>query len=336
MSSRRSHGGATVLALGILVLIFPAAGLRADIEVTRSADLSLQVSTLPEAKLSASLHYLFPMLREAGPLAGSPLTEGNNLTATLRGEISPVSLNGAAEAVFTPIAFFQLAGGLKLGSGWNISLGDSDIYGLGLNRPKVTSRPLALALPMVERVSEIKGYPLDGLVGKAHLGGVFQFDLAAVFPGAWHHLVFRTYHELNYRGYSKATHGESWVFEADDEENRNGLNYYGNYLLGYQMPLFLNTVGFLVEMDRYLYNTSHGDYWGDGLGRWIFSLLFNFTVLKNLDAALIIQTRTRRNYRDGDRANSGHYYYQYRELDTDDPIRLDFYRVAAVFTYKLQ
>jgi hypothetical protein len=310
--------------LGILFWVLPSAKLQAEIEAERSADLSLQVSTLPEAKFSASLHYLFPMLRDSGPLAGSPLTEGNNLTATLRGEISPVSLNGAVEAVFTPIAFFQLAGGLKLGSGWNITLGDSDIYGLGLN------------LPIDDRISRIKGYPLDGLVGKAHLGGVFQSDLAAIFPGEWHHLVFRTYHEMNYRGYTKATHGESWVFEADNEENRNGLNYYGNYLLGYQMPIFLNTVGFLAEMDRYLYNPLHGAYWGDGLPRWTFSLLFNFTVTGRLEAALIIQTRTMRNYRDGDKTNNAHYYYQYRRLDTDDPLRLDFYRVAAVFTYKLQ
>ncbi|MDR0998892.1 MAG: hypothetical protein LBL70_07475 [Treponema sp.] len=321
---------------GILLAGLPAADLAAEIRVERSVDLGLQVSTLPEAKLSASLHYLFPLLRDTGPLAGSPLTADNNLNATIRGEISPVSLNGAFEAVFTPIAFFQLAGGFKLGSGWNITLGDQDIYGLGLNRPKITRRAEALARPMEERTSEIKGYPLDGIVGKAHLGGAFQFDLAAIYPGDWHHLVFRTYHEVHYQGYTKATHGESWIFEAASDENRNGFNYYGNYLLGYRMPLVLNTLGFLAEMDRYLYNNPQGGYWGDGLGRWIFSLLFNFTLTGNLEAALIVQTRTMRNYRDGDRSNSSRYYYQYRELDTDDPVRLDFYRVAAVFTYKLK
>ncbi|MDR0450304.1 MAG: hypothetical protein LBH26_03470, partial [Treponema sp.] len=153
--------------------------------------------------------------------------------------------------------------------------------------------------------------------------------------GDWNHLVFRTYHEIHYQGYTKATHGESWIFEAVIDENRNGLNYYGSYLLGYRMPLVLNTAGFLAEMDRYLHNSPQGGYWGDELGRWIFSLLFNFTVTGDLDAALIVQTRTMRNYQDGDRANSAHYYYQYRELDTDRPLRLDFYRAAAIFTYKL-
>jgi hypothetical protein len=320
--------------LCILVIVLPAADLWAEIRAERSANLSLQISSLPEAKLSASVGYLFPLLRD-GPLAG-PLTADNNLSATLRGEISPVSLNGAFEAVFTPIAFFQLAGGFKLGSGWNITLGDNEIYGLGLNLPKITRRSDALSRPMGERTSEIKGYPLDGLVGKAYLGGALQFDLAAIYPGDWRHLVFRIYQEFHYQGYTKATHGESWVFEAVSEENRNGFNYYGNYLLGYRMPLVLNTLGIMAEMDRYLYNSSHGGYWGDELGRWTFSLLFNFTVTKDLESALIIQTRIMRNYRDGDRNNSSRYYYQYRELDTDDPVRLDFYRVAAVFTYKLR
>jgi hypothetical protein len=319
-------------ALAAVLALVPAG---AEIRAERGASLNLQISSLPEAKLSAGLQYLFPLLRDAGPLAGSPLTADNSLSAALRGEISPVSLNGAFEAVFTPIAFLQFAGGFKLGSGWNISLGDTEIYGLGLNLPKITRRGEALARPMAERTSEIKGSPLDGLVGKAYLGGAFQFDLAALYPGDWHHLVFRAYHEFNYQGYTRAAEGESWVFEASNEENRNGFSYYGSCLLGYRMPLVLNTVGIMAEMDRYLYNSPRGGYWGDDLNRWIFSFLCNFTVTGNLEAALLVQTRTMRNYRDGDRDNSSRYYYQYRELDTGNPLRLEFYRVAAVFTYKL-
>ncbi|GHV38339.1 hypothetical protein AGMMS49546_08570 [Spirochaetia bacterium] len=303
--------------------------LFAEIEVKSSSDLNLTASSLPEAKLGFNQHFTFPVLRGAGPL-----TEGNNLATTLTAEISPVSLNGAAEAVFTPIAFFQLVGGIKLGTGWNIELGGNPVYGMGINKPKQGSRTLALYGG--DRTYEIKGDPFDGMVWGPRFGGVFQFDLAAVLPGDWHHVVFRTYHEWNYRGYTRAAGGESWVFEGDDMENRNGSNYYGNYLLGYQMPIFLNTVGLMAEMSQYLYNTPDGAYWGDNLGRWTFSALFNFTITKRLEAALIIQTRTRRNYRDGDTLNEGHYYYQYRELDRDNPQRLDFYRAAAIVTYKLR
>lgn len=299
-------------------------------EAESSSDLNLTISSLPEAKLSFNRHVTLPVLRGNGPL-----TEGNNLAATFTAEISPVSLNGAAEAVFTPIAFFQLVGGIKLGTGWNIELAGNPVYGMGINQPKQGSRAPAL-IPGGDRTSEITGDPFDGLVWGPHFGGVFQFDLAAIFPGAWRHIVFRTYHEWNYRGYTKAGSGESWIFEDDDGENRNGSNYYGNYLLGYQMPIFLNTVGILAEMSQYLYDTPNGSYWGDDRGRWLFSALFNFTITERFGAALIIQTRTRRNYRDGDKANENHYYYQYRELDRDNPLRLDFYRAAAILTLKLR
>jgi hypothetical protein len=313
------------------VLFFLLLG-RLFAEAEGSSDLTLTASSLPEAKLGFNRHVTFPVLRGEGPLM-----EGNNLTTTLTAEISPVSLNGAAEAVITPIAFFQVVGGIKLGTGWNIELAGNPAYGLGINRPKQGNR--ALALNGGDRTSEIKGDPFDGLVWGLRFGGVFQFDLAAIFPGDWHHIVFRTYHEWNYRGYTRANGGESWIFENDDGENRNGPNYYGNYLLGYRMPrepLFLNTVGILVEMSQFFYDTPNGGYWGDDKSRWIFSALFNFTITDRLGAALIIQTQTRRNYRDGDKTNENHYYYQYRELDRDSPRRLDFYRAAAILTLKLR
>jgi hypothetical protein len=304
----------------VVLFLLALGNLFAEIGVETSSDQTLTASSLPEAKLSFNRRFTFPVLAGTGPL-----TEGNNLATAFTAEISPVSLNGAAEAVFTPIAFFQVVGGFKLGTGWNMELFGSQVYGMGINQPKEDGR-----------TSEIKGAPVDGLVWGPHLGGVFQFDLAALFPGDWHHIVFRTYHEWNYRAYTQANGGESWVFENDNRENRNGSNYYGNYLLGYQMPIFLNTVGLMAEMSQYLYGTPNGAYWGDDRGRWIFSALFSFTITKQLGAALIVHTRTMRNYQDGDKSNEAHYYYQYRELDQDNPLRLDFYRAAAILTFQLR
>jgi hypothetical protein len=205
---------------------------------------------------------------------------------------------------------------------------------MGINRPKQDNRVLAL-LPGGDRTSEIKGDPFDGMVWGPHFGGVLQFDFAAISPGDWHHIVFRTYHEWNYRGYTRADEGEAWVFEGDDEEDRNGSNYYGNYLLGYQMPIFLNTVGLMAEMSQYLDDTPHGDYWGNNVSRWIFSALFSFTITERLGAALIIQTRTRRSNQDRESGET-HYFYQYKELDKNNPQRLDFYRAVAILTFKLR
>jgi hypothetical protein len=237
-------------------------------------------------------------------------------------------MNGLADVYWTPAAFFQVRAGTRLGSGWNISLFGAPVYGIGVNRPQSGGGGLLTA--------EKTGSPFDGLQWKTHGGGTLQFDLAALFPGDWNHVVFQTYHEINYRGYTGAAAGESWVFENDDAENRNGFNYYGNILVGYQMPVFLNTVGLLAEMDKYLYDTPGRENWGDEKVRWIFSGLVNFTLTKWLGAALLIQFRTRRNFEDGDRKNSARYFYQSRTLNRDNPQRLEFYRAASVLTFAIK
>jgi hypothetical protein len=287
--------------------------------VVSRREAALTVSSLPEARLSFNQHFAFPFLQ-----GEHFLTRDNNIRIRLGAELTPVSMNGLADVYWTPAAFFQVRAGTKLGSGWNISLFGAPVYGIGINRPGTAgTSPLA---------AEKTGSPFDGLLWKVHGGGTLQFDFAALFPGDWHHVVFQSYHEINYRGYTAAAPGESWVFENDDAENRNGPNYYGNFLLGYQMPIFLNTAGIFVEMDKYLYNTPGGDQWGDERVRWIFSGLFNFTITKEFGAALLFQFRTRRNYEDGDRKNAAHYFYQSRRLDRENPLRLEFYRVAAVMT----
>jgi hypothetical protein len=161
--------------------------------------------------------------------------------------------------------------------------------------------------------------------------------MAALLPGDWNHIVFRTYHEGTYMAYSGAGSDDSWVYEDDFAQNRNGFTYYGNFLLGYQMPIFLDTVGLLVEFNKNLYNTPGKELWGDELSRWHFSALFNFTITPKISAALIVQTRTMRNFTGlyGEKDRDKTYFYQYRVLDRENPLRLEFYRVAAVATFKL-
>ncbi|MDR1948680.1 MAG: hypothetical protein LBQ38_04745 [Spirochaetaceae bacterium] len=308
--------------VAILFLGFMAASGPLGAEDTESSggirsdrSLALTLSSLPEAKVGFTQGFTFPFLR-----GDNPLTAGNNIRTTFTAEISPISMDGIAEGTWTPIAFLQVIAGLRIGTGWNINLFGGEVKGIGINRPKA------------DGTAETAGSAFDGLQWSSHLGGAFQFDMAAIFPGDWHHVVFRSYHEARYWGYSAASAGDSWHLENDAGENRNGFNYYGSYLIGYQMPIFLNTVGFLAEMDKYLYDTPNRDIWGDGLGRWTFSAVLNFTITDWLGAALITQFETRRNYTDTDWEDL---FYQYRHLDTADPRRLAFYRVAAILSFKL-
>jgi len=283
-------------------------------DISSSSDLLLQITSLPEAKLGFTKRFIFPFLQ-----GESSLTEDNNLGLALTAEISPISLNGIVEVVWTPIAFFQLAAGSRIGSGWNIELFDNEIYGIGINQSDINGN------------AEINGNAFDGLLWKTQIGGAIQFDLAAIFPGDWNHIVARSYHEINYKGYSRAKENEAWYFEADEGENCNGFNYYGNFLIGYQMPIFLNLAGVLAEMDLYLYDTPDRERWGDDLIRWTFSGIFNFSITKQFGITLLAQFRTRRNF---EQSNWQDLYYRNRILDNSNPLRLEFYRAAAALTYK--
>jgi hypothetical protein len=298
------------------VLALPLRAEEPISEIIPSTNLIMQASSLPEAKLSLAQSFTFPFLR-----GESPLTAGNNIRTALSAEVSPISVNGLAEAVWTPVAFFQAAAGGRAGSGWNISLSGSELRGIGINRRRAGG------------TTETAGSAFSGLLWSLKTGAALQFDMAALFPGDWNHIVLRSYHEVNYAAYTAADSGDSWYFENDDGENRNGFNYYGNYLLAYQMPIFLNTAGFLAEMNRYLYNTPNGDLWGDELGRWTFSALLNFTITPRLEAALLTQFRTRRNFTAG---TKNYDFYQDRRIRDSHQRRLEFYRVAAILTFKLR
>ncbi|MDR0645410.1 MAG: hypothetical protein LBG05_11005 [Treponema sp.] len=282
--------------------------------IKMGTDLSLTVSSRPEAKVALSQSFVFPFLQ-----GQSPLVADNNVTAVLRTELSPISVNEVAEITWTPIAFFQLVTGGRIGSGWNINLFSEDIYGIGIVRKSGGS-------------VVVDGNGFDGLLWSVKTGAAVQFDFAAIFPGDWNHVVFRTYHEINYAGYSAARSSEPWYFENDDGENMNGWNYYGNYLLGYQMPLFLNMVGLLAETSNYLYTTENREIWGDELPRWNFSILFNFTVTERVSIAALAQLWTRRTFTQETENNA---FYQDRVVESE-PIHLEFYRVAAIVTFKLR
>jgi len=282
--------------------------------VVTSSELVLQVSSLPEIKLGFTERFTFPFLQ-----GESPMTEDNNISLALTAEISPISLNGLVEAVWTPIAFFQFAAGGRIGSGWNLELFGSEIYGIGINRPNT------------EGGYETIGNPFDGLLWKVQTGAALQADLAAVFPGDWNHIVVRSYHEINYKGYTRAEMGEAWYYESDDGENCNGFNYYGNFLIGYQMPIFFDFVALLTEMDLYLYDTPERSKWGDDKIRWTFSGLFNFTFTEKISLTLIAQCRTRKNYQE---ANWQDLFYRNRTISNSKPVHLEFYRIAAALTYK--
>ena len=303
------------IAFWVLLVLLTQALAAQDLPegVTFSNELLLQVSSMPEAKLGFTHRIVFPFMQ-----GDSPLTENNNITLALTAEASPISVNGIVSAIWTPVAFLEFSAGGRIGSGWTINLFGNETYGIGLNTNE-------------NGKSVQKGSAFDALLWKTFIGGTFQFDLAAIFPGDWNHVVFLSYHEINYHANTRAKAGQAWFFEGNYGEYCNGFNYYGNFLLGYQMPIFLNTVAFLTEMDLFLYDTPGRSEWGDDLIRWTFSCILNFSITKQLDIALITQFRTLRNFNE---PNWEDLHYQSRTVNKSNPYGLEFYRIAAAVTYR--
>ena len=294
--------------------------------ITSSTDLEFQISTRPEVKLILSQAFTFPFLQ-----GSSPFTKDNNITAVLSAEVSPVSMNGIGELIWTPAAFFMLSGGAQAGSGWDIPLGN----GIGINKPETETPPASGASP---RKAEIDGSAFDGLLWSGWGAGTLQFDLGAILPGDWTHVLFQTRQEFRYSAYTRAEPNDSWVFENDYGENLNGWKYRANYVLGYYMPQspVLNTIAFMAELEKTLYNSPGGDFWGQNLGYWIFSSLFNFSINPRFSTALALQMHTRRNHGLSDFENTDYFYQDFELLNENGPRRLIFYRAALIFNYKIR
>ena len=281
-------------------------------------EIVFQLSSLPGTKLLFTQRYTVPFLE-----GSDPLTEDNNIAFALTAELSPVSINGIAETVWTPIAFFQLAAGGRIGSGWSINLFGKEIHGIGINKDDGTGKAVH------------SGSAFDGLLWKAHAGFVLQADYAAFAPGDWNHVVARMYHEISYSGYTRAKGNESWFFVDDDDdqgENVNGFIYYGNLFIGYQMPIILDMIGILTEAQLYLYDTPNRSSWGDERIRWKFALVGNIAFNEQFSMALLLQFRTVRNYREPDWEEL---YYRNRTIDKSRPVRFAFFQAALAATYKL-
>jgi len=282
--------------------------------IDSSPGVFLQVTSSPAAKFGFNWRYTIPFLQ-----GDSPLTRGNNIVITPGVEITPVDFHLTANAVWTPIAFIEVVAGGRIGSGWSINLFDSHIHGIGINRADEHG------------IGEHDGNAFDGLLWQARMGAALQGDLAVFFPGEWNHVIFRSFHEISYAAYSRARDGEAWFFENDDGENRNGLSYRGNLLIGYQMPLRLDMVALMAEADLFLTEMPGGYRWGDDRLRWTFSCVLSFAVTERFGIALITQLRTRRNFTE---PNWEDLHFTNRTLDTSNPQRLEFHRVVAAFTYR--
>ena len=248
-------------------------------EIQTQTDLSLVFSTVREMQFGLEKRIIFPFLQGT-----NPMTADNNVTLKIGTEVTPISIDILADTIWTPIAFFKLSMGSKVGSGWNYDMKGTRMNGMGLYRRMELENPQEQA----------DGSGFDGAVWDVHFGTTLQFDLAAIFPGDWNHVVMKFENILNYQNYTKARGNEQWYFKADDGINQNSFGYYFSGFLGYQMPIFLHMAGIQFESSLPFYNPQSGESLANRepemfcslIAEFKFSKRFNFMVINQLSNRL--------------------------------------------------
>lgn len=298
---------------GFLPITYSTVGQ--DTDSTRSLG-----STWGGAEFQAKLNHSITVPFLQGENA---LVSGNNVKFKFNISAAPVAVYSTISAVLTPIAFLNMELGGTVGTGWS-GLG---FTGIGNN---------------VDGEIDTSAFP--GVVAEFFTSGTFQFDLAAIVPGDWTHIVTQINGQIKYSMFSteEAIAGEPWCWLADSGDNLNGWTFNGTYFLGYQMPLTINLVGFLVTTTQMIGNNSEASSlagpdgniltlddngWGSDFVEIDFGPVVNFEFNEHHSLTLLIQLKTGIDYSDDTIFFT---YYQDRVAE-DTYVKLN--RIACSYTY---
>jgi len=213
-----------------------------------------------------------------------PGSDDNNLQTRFTGILSPVHSELAAMAVITPLPFLQFQGGISAGTGWSAF----GFQGLAIRN---------------DLSGEVKETTLEGSVWSGWLKSQFQFDLGAICPGIWSHVIFVASSKFTWETYTEAEDDEPWLYAADAGMNYNGLSHIGSFLLGYQMPLKLSFSGIKYDISRNMGDIASLDNaedtsWGSDFTGHSISLLNNIEISFNHSLMVVASFDFKRAYTD--------------------------------------
>lgn len=185
------------------------------------------------------------------PFGEGALVQDNNVSLGAKLLLSPVTIMPTVSVSFTPIAFFNVSAGAAIGTGWQLFGGTFEGF-LGHDGK-----------------SEYKQFDafqtwLYQFWGNATL----MFDMAAVLPGEWNHIVALASFDFRYWGIA-GEHSGTEVFKWQNTANlAQGTRFDINVLVGYQMPITLSMVGINFEWSGYFdgdkaFGKAHENFNGD-------------------------------------------------------------------------
>ena len=94
-------------------------------KVKYSTNINLAITYPWAGKLSVTEVIKVPVLN-----FDNPFMRGNNIKFKLGAELTPVTVEGKFDVVWTPLAFLEIYGGASVGSGWTLA----GWHGLALNQ----------------------------------------------------------------------------------------------------------------------------------------------------------------------------------------------------------
>lgn len=176
------------------------------------------------------------------PFGEGPLVKGNTLVLRDTIELTPITIASGSAIEFTPIAFLVFTVGTDFGTGWNIGDG---LIGTGVYNPSTHK---------YDTLGSFKALWWDFWAE-----GLFQFDLAAIIPGEWNHIVTQDSFKVTYAKMKGQPDGAPWMWQAS-KGKVNGWEYLATFIVGYQMPLVLNTVGIQTEISGRFNDDMYSQY----------------------------------------------------------------------------
>ncbi|OJF77466.1 MAG: hypothetical protein BKP49_00275 [Treponema sp. CETP13] len=190
-----------------------------------------------EARTTAHAVYTIPCA-----FSDNPFFSGNTLKIDSFLEATPVSVSPGAKVTFTPIAFLQLSAGANVATAWDLI----GIQGLA---------------EYDETTDEYTVFDSFTAYYKVWAQGMFQFDLAALIPGDWTHIVTMDSYQVYYEDITADCNG-AWKYQGIGERFSVPA-YYSSLVLGYQMPAVpvLNTIAVQTELTGYFNTDSIDDYY---------------------------------------------------------------------------
>ncbi len=266
------------------------------------------------AQAKALLNY---SIRQPFMVGEGPLFSTNNIEYGVKLDLTPVSTNLSAVVTLTPLALLKLSTGGSIGTGWYFLFN-----GLGRNLSGGD-----YTAPQAE--------PFSGVVYSLWSSLTLQFDFGAVFPGKWNHVVAAFVPKVEYKAFSGADADTPWQYEADSGENFNGTKLYTTTFLGYQMPLVVDTVGFLVETEQYIDGNKDRSPivnrgWGSDFVFVTFGPLANIKLGDKSGLTVLLQFKNGRDYTDD---TIGNRFFEYRNYEYT---YYYLYRLAFSYSLKLK